>query len=145
MKIVDANVLLYAVNADLPHHEASRTWLDTALSGNDSVGFDWVPLLAFLRLATKPGLFSVPLNPETAIKQIDDWTTAPGAVLVRPGPDHSRRLARLLAEVGSGGNLVNDAHLAAIALEQRATLVSYDNDFGRFPGINWQRPDNLLH
>ena len=57
MKIVDANVLLYAVNSASEHHTSSRRWLDAALSGADTVGLDWVPLLAFVRLTTKVGLF----------------------------------------------------------------------------------------
>jgi hypothetical protein len=61
VKLVDANVLLYAVNVDAPHHERSRRWLDGALSGTDTVAFAWVALLAFLRLSTKVALFPTPL------------------------------------------------------------------------------------
>ena len=49
-------------------------------------------------------------------------------------------LRRLLDAVGVGGNLVNDAHLAALSLEHRGTVVSYDNDFSRFPGVSWLTP-----
>ncbi len=68
MKIVDANVLLYAVNTASDHHEASRRWLDGALSGADAVGLAWVPLLAFVRLVTRHGLFPSPLSPEAAVR-----------------------------------------------------------------------------
>lgn len=143
MKIVDANVLLYAVNTAAEHHEASRRWLDRALSGADSVGFAWLPLLAFVRLSTKDGLFPRPLPPEDAIAQVADWTAAPSAVLVSPTRRHADILTELLGRVGTGGNLVNDAHLAALAVEHRAGIVSYDNDFSRF-GVRWGRPDELL-
>ena len=142
MRLVDANVLIYAVNEDARHHEASRTWLDRALSGGDTVGFAWVPLLAFVRLTTRPELFAAPLQVDEAMNQVSEWLAAPGAVTVTPGPTHGERLARLLAEVGSGGNLVNDGHLAALALEHRAEIVSYDNDFDRF-GVRWHRPEDL--
>jgi predicted nucleic acid-binding protein len=46
----------------------------------------------------------------------------------------------LLADVGTGGNLVMDAHLAALAIENRAQIVTFDGDFGRFPGVVWGRP-----
>ena len=46
----------------------------------------------------------------------------------------------MLRATGRGGNLVNDAHLAALALQYDATVISYDNDFGRFPGVRWERP-----
>jgi uncharacterized protein len=144
MKIVDANVLLYAVNSASHHHRASLRWLDGALSGADAVGFAWVPLLAFVRLATRPGLFPSPLPAEDAIAQVADWLGAPTAVPVDPTPRHADLLGRMLAVVGAGGNLVYDAHLAALAIEHRASVVSYDSDFGRFPAVRWDSPDALL-
>lgn len=143
MKIVDANVLLYAVNTSSEHHAPSLRWLDDALSGADSVGFAWVPLLAFVRLATKDGLFPRPLAAADAIAQVADWLAAPSAVLVNPTAGHAEILARMLGQVGTGGNLVNDAHLAALAVEHRASIVSYDSDFGRFPGVRWGQPPAL--
>jgi toxin-antitoxin system PIN domain toxin len=144
MKIVDANVLLYAVNSAAEHHDASRRWLDGALSGADTVGLAWVPLLAFIRLTTKVGLFPTPLRTADAMRQVDEWCTAPGAVVISPTPRHPELLSGLLSRVGTGGNLVNDAHLAALALEHRAGIVSYDSDFGRFDGVRWETPDALL-
>lgn len=143
MKIVDANVLLYAVNTAAEHHDASRRWLDGALSGADRVGFAWVPLLAFVRLATKEGLFPRPLRPEDAMERVADWTSAANAVVISATPRHADILASMVGRVGAGANLVNDAHLAALAVEHRAGIVSYDNDFGRF-GVRWNRPDELL-
>lgn len=144
MKIADANVLLYAVNSASEHHFASRRWLDEALSGADSVGLDWVPLLAFVRLTTKVGLFPSPLKPADAMGQVTEWLAAPGAVPIGPTPRHADVLSGLLVRVGSGGNLVNDGHLAALAIEHRASIVSYDTDFGRFEGVRWQTPEDLL-
>lgn len=143
MRLGDANVLLYAVNDDAPHHEESRSWLDRALSGEDVVGLAWVPLLAFLRLSTRAALFESPLSVGEAPDQVQDWLGAPGAVLVQPGPAHAGHLAQLMTAVGLGGNLVNDAHLAALSVEQRAEIVSYDNDFTRFPGVRWRTPSDL--
>jgi uncharacterized protein len=143
MKIVDANVLLYAVNSASDHHQASRRWLDGALSGSDAVGLAWVPLLAFMRLVTRQGLFPSPLSPEAAMGQVADWLGAPTAVAVEPTPRHAEILGRMLAVVGAGANLVNDANLAALAIEHRGSVVSYDNDFGRFPDVRRHRPDAL--
>lgn len=140
MKLVDANVLLYAVNVDAAQHERSRTFLDHALSGGDAVGFAWIVLLAFLRLTTKTGLFPNPLSLEGAMSRVDAWLASPAAVVVEPSVDHASVLRGLLQAVGTGGNLVNDAHLAALALTHRATVVSFDNDFSRFPGVRWELP-----
>jgi toxin-antitoxin system PIN domain toxin len=141
MRIVDANVLLYAVNTASEHHEASRRWLDRALSGGDIVGLAWLPLLAFVRLTTRHGLFPSPLTTAAAMTQVLDWCSAPSAVIVSPTPRHGDVLSRLLSQVGAGGNLVNDAHLAALAIEHRARIVSYDSDFGRFDGVRWETPE----
>jgi toxin-antitoxin system PIN domain toxin len=144
MKIVDANVLLYAVNSAAEHHVPSRHWLDSALSGADTIGLAWVPLLAFVRLTTKVGLFPNPLRTDEAMRQVDEWCNAPGAVVIGPTPRHAELLRSLLSHVGTGGTLVNDAHLAALALEHRGAIVSYDSDFGRFNGVRWTTPDALL-
>lgn len=144
MKVVDANVLLYAVNSASEHHNASRRWLDGALSGADTVGLSWLPLMAFVRLSTKVGLFPATLTPAEAMDVVLAWLGAPGAVLIGPTARHGDVLAGLLTRVGTGGNLVSDGHLAALAVEHRATIVSYDSDFGRFEGVTWQTPDALL-
>ena len=141
MNLVDANVLLYAVNRDASHHEEARRWLDHALSGRDTVGFSWIALLAFLRLATRIGLFPAPLSAGEALDRVDAWLAAPSAVVLEPTADHAQIVRRLLEESGTGGNLVNDAHLAALAIEHRCGIVSFDNDFSRFSGVRWSAPD----
>jgi uncharacterized protein len=138
--LVDANILLYAVNADAAHHDRSRRWLDGALSGADTVAFAWIALLAFVRLSTKVGLFPAPLSVEAAMDRVDAWIGAAPAVLLEPAPDHAQVVRRLLLDVSAGGNLVNDAHLAALAIEHRCDIVSFDNDFSRFPGVTWSLP-----
>lgn len=140
MKLVDANVLLYAVNRSSAQHERARTWLDDALSGGASVGFAWVALLAFLRIGTRPGLFPRPLSATEASGVVQDWLAQPAAQVLSPTARHPFVLADLLAHVGVGGNLVNDAHLAALAIEHRAEIVTYDTDFARFPGVRWVMP-----
>jgi uncharacterized protein len=141
VKLVDANVLLYAVNERAERHEASRSWLEASLSGADTVGFAWLPLVAFLRIATKAGLFPEPLTIVQAVDQMERWLAPPAAVIVEPTARHLTILRDLLLAVGAtGGNLVNDAHLAALAVEHRAGIVSFDHDFSRFPGVAWTMP-----
>jgi uncharacterized protein len=140
MKVVDANVLLYAVNSDSEQHTAARTWLDAALAGHETVGFAWAVVLAFIRLSTHPAVFPRPLSPEDAVSTLEAWLAQPAAVVVDPTARHLGVVAGLLAEAGTAGNLVADAHLAATALEHAAELVSFDADFGRFAGLRWSRP-----
>lgn len=143
MKLVDANVLLYAVNTDAPQHERCRRWLDESLSGEETVAFAWVALLAFVRLATKVGLFPRPLSADQAMDRVDAWLGAPSAVVLEPAADHARIMRRLLTGSGVGGNLVTDAYLAALAVEHRCTVVSFDRDFDRFAGISRLVPPEL--
>ena len=97
-------------------------------------------LLAFLRLVTKVGLFPQPLTVAQASAIVRQWLEHPNGVVLEPGPRHAALLLGLLSEVGAGGNLVNDAHLAALALEHEAAVVSYDNDFSRFRGLRVSSP-----
>jgi uncharacterized protein len=139
MLIVDANVLIYAVNSSAREHAAARSWLDGALRGNEAVAFAWTVLLAFVRLTTHRRVFQHPLTTAQACEAVERWLEAPPAVVVEPTRRHLPLLRGLL-EGGAGGNLVGDAHVAALALEHGATVVSFDRDFARFQGINLRRP-----
>jgi toxin-antitoxin system PIN domain toxin len=138
--LVDANVLLYAVNEASTHHERCRSWLDDALAAHEPVGFAWLVLLAFVRLSTNPSVFARPLEPGQATGLVRAWISQPAAVVVEPDHRHADVLADLLADAGTAGNLVNDAHLAALAIEHGATITTFDADFGRFSGVRWARP-----
>lgn len=140
MKVVDANLLLYAVNEDAPLHAKAKTWLEEALSGTEAVGFEWTVLLAFLRLSTRPALFPRPLRPDQALGLIDSWLAQPCAGIVQPTERHLDVLKEMLAPFGAAGNLVSDAHLAAVAREHGAEICSCDADFARFPGVRWINP-----
>ena len=107
MKLVDAIALLYAVNSDAPLHPRSQRWLDGALSGEDTVAFSWVALLAFIRLATKIDLFPAPLNVDQAMDRVDAWLGADASVLLQQTAHHGAIVRSLLSSVGVGGNLVN--------------------------------------
>lgn len=140
MKIVDANLLLYATDARSPRHEASRSWLEGLLSGQETVAFSWSVLLAFLRLSTSRRVFDRPLSAERAFDAVDAWLGQPCAVVVHPGDRHAALVRQLLKPLGMAGNLVSDAHLAALAIEHGAELNSCDTDFARFPGLRWVDP-----
>jgi hypothetical protein len=140
MILLDANILIYAVNTDAPLNRKAKAWLESALSGPETVGFSWNVLLAFLRLTTRPALFRHPLPVETSFDLIASWLNQPTATLVHPGIRHLAVLRELLRPLGSGGNLTSDAHLAALAIENAAVLCSSDTDFQRFQGLKWRNP-----
>jgi predicted nucleic acid-binding protein len=57
-----------------------------------------------------------------------------------PGPAHGTLLADLISRYQLRGNLISDAHLAALAIEHGLTLCSADSDFARFPELSWNNP-----
>ncbi len=139
--LVDANVLIHAANERAAEHEAARRWLTEALAGGEAVAFAWTVILAYLRLSTHPAVFPRPLTVGQAGEAADAWLSAPPAITVEPTRRHLPLLHGLLERAGTAGNLVGDAHLAALALEHNATVVSFDRDFARFEGVSLRRPD----
>lgn len=139
MKLLDTNVLMYAVNADSREHAVACASLEEGLSDDAGVGFAWLALVGFIRLATRRGILARPLGAEDALGVVDDWLAAPNARLLEATPRHWPVLRRLLAGAGTAGNLTNDAHLAALAIEHGATLVSFDRDFEGFAGLRFER------
>jgi toxin-antitoxin system PIN domain toxin len=140
VKLVDANVLLYAVDEDSPHHEIAKRWLEEKLSGPETFAFAWAVLLAFIRLVTNPRVFEKPLSGEEALDLVDSWLAQTNATVLHPTDRHSQLLRELLAPLGTAGNLTSDAHLAVLAIEHGAELCSGDSDFGRFAGLQWTNP-----
>lgn len=140
MKLVDANVLLYAVDEGSPHHAVARRWLEDQLSGAETFAFSWAVLLAFVRLATNPRVFETPLSTETAFDLVDSWLAQPATTVVHPLDRHHQLLRELLGPLGTAANLTSDAHLAALSIEHGAELCSADSDFARFPRVRWVNP-----
>jgi uncharacterized protein len=138
--LIDVNILVYATNLEANEHAHSRAWLDEQLSGPTPVALPWVSLLGFLRIATNARAFRSPLSMAAAWQQVSDWLSAEPAWTPGPTERHSEVLGRLLSLPGVHGNLVPDAHLAALAIEHGLSLCSTDGDFARFPGLSWHNP-----
>ena len=140
MILVDANLLIYAVNEDSPHHERARRRLEETLSGDEWVGLAPMVIMAFLRITTRPGIFERPLSCEEAIACCDSWLAQPNVRVVRIGRNHWQVFRNLVLAAGTAGNLTSDAHLAALAIERGCTVCSTDNDFKRFAGLTHENP-----
>ena len=140
MILVDTNLLVYATDADSPHHRRARAWFEEVISGTTPVGLAWLVILAFLRVTTRPGVLRRPYTPEEALEFVDEWLAQPYVSLLAPGDNHWPVLRNLLKTSGTAGNLVPDAHLAALAIEHGCTVYSADNDFKRFTGVEHINP-----
>ena len=140
MIVLDANILLYAYDADSARHAAARAWVEGVLSGAAPVGLPWQTVAAFLRIATNPRLTGRRFTPEEAAAVVDSWLAQPNVRLLAPGDDHWARLRAMLIEGQARGPLVTDAQLAALTLEFGGVLHTTDRDFARFPALRWTNP-----
>jgi toxin-antitoxin system PIN domain toxin len=138
--LVDANLLLFAVDEDSPFHASARDWLTDRLNGPRRVGLPWQSLEAFLRITTHPRATPRPLEPEDAWERVADWLACEVTWIPEPGERHADVLGELVVRHRVRGNLVPDARLAALALEHGLTVCSADTDFVRFTEVRWENP-----
>lgn len=138
--LVDANILLYAVDTESPFHERARRWMEGALNGARRVGIPWASTSAFLRIATNPRAMRVPLRPAEAWTIAGSWLDADPVWCPNPGPGHREILGRLIVELDLSGPLIADAALAALCIEHGLAVVSADSDFARFAELDWINP-----
>lgn len=140
MKIVDLNVLVYATDASSARHAQAKAWLDTAVSSTETIGIATAVAIGYVRLTTAARVMTAPLDVATSVGVVQGWYRRPNVTAPEPTARHYDLVAELLAPVGTAGNLVSDAHLAALSIEHGADLCSFDRDFGRFSGVRWVEP-----
>jgi len=138
--LVDVNILVYATHAESDQNAAAHSWLDQQLGGSAQVGMPWHSLLGFLRISTNSRIFQRPLTMADAWQHLMHWLSSDVVWMPSPTERHAEVLGKLLAAPGVHGNLVPDAHLAALAIEHGLTLCSTDGDLARFPGLRWLNP-----
>ncbi len=138
MRLPDVNVLLNAVVEESPHHVPARSWLEDSFSRPQGLGLAWLALIGFIRIGTQRGVFPTPMPVDQALGVVDEWLSHPRVRILQPGPRHAGILGRLLVAAGTAGNLTNDAHLAALAIEHNAEVGTFDRDFKRFAGLRFQ-------
>ena len=138
--LVDANILLYAVDEDSAYHTAAKEWLEDVLSGPRRVGLPWQSLSAFMRIVTNPRAVPDPMDPADAWEMVEAWLDTPNAWIPEPGHGYRRILGQLVRGLRPSGNLMTDAALAALAIEHGLAVVSADSDFARFTQLTWINP-----
>ena len=126
MIVPDINLLLYAYDSDSPFHRKAAAWWQGCLSGTEPVGLAQIVVFGFVRIGTNGRVFR---NPMTSLEAVE-----------QPRADHVAQVLKLLETLGTAGNLVTDAQLAALALEHGAVLHTADADFLRFRGLRWFNP-----
>ena len=137
MLLPDVNILLAGFRPDHAHHRRARRFLEEARSGTDVIGLSDVALASVVRLATNPRVFVGPDPVDAVLDYVDVLLESP-AQLLQVGSNHWGRFADLCRHLQLRANLVPDAYLAALALEQSAELITFDRGFGRFPRLRWR-------
>jgi uncharacterized protein len=133
MILLDANVLLYVYLDAFPQHPRTSEWLENLLaSGSEIVGISWVVTTAFVRISTNRRVFNVPSSPEESADRLDELFAHPMVQMVAPAESHWSVYSSLIREMNLAGDVVMDAHIAAIAIEHKASVASVDRDFRRF-------------
>lgn len=138
--LLDANLLLYAVDSEAAEHDAAAEWLTQVLRGDRRVGLPWSTIGAFLRIATHPRIYERPLSSSEAAGFVADWLDAEPTWIPQESRATFAQYQLITGQVAVTGNLVPDALLAALALEHGLTVISADTDFGRFPEVRFRNP-----
>ena len=139
MYLLDANILIYAFRKDSPQHTICRTWLTETLEQGDTVLSSTITEVALVRINTLPS-FENPATLKDVFKFLNGLHELPTYAYASPRKAVTRRWQNLCERYTLTGNDVNDAYLAALALEHGATLVSTDKGFGRFKELRWLDP-----
>ncbi len=140
MKLLDANILLYAYDSDSAHHAVCRAWLEAAFNSEEIVALSWQTLLAFVRICTNSRATKKPLRSTEACHIVSSWLDQANVRVIGAGDRFWGLLKDQILEAQVAGPLVTDAALAALAIEHGATLCSVDRDFRRFRGLQLTDP-----
>ncbi|MBI5510221.1 MAG: PIN domain-containing protein [Deltaproteobacteria bacterium] len=141
MIAVDTNILVYARRAEAPHHRRAKTILHELAEGDAAWALSWTCICEFLRVVTHPRVFDPPTKIDEALDDLESLLQSPALVLVGEGPAHFSHLRRMVIDGGATGNLVHDAHIAALMVEHGVKeLWTADRDFARFPGLRCRNP-----
>lgn len=140
MKLFDVNVMVAAFRADHPDHDTALPYVERCLASSEQVAVPWSVWWSFLRVVTHPRIFDPPATAEDALAFVAAFRSQPEFLESEPGPGHLDSLRASTASGEATGNLIPDAALAALAADHGATIVTYDRDFARFPGLEWETP-----
>jgi toxin-antitoxin system PIN domain toxin len=140
MILPDINLLLYAYDSDSPFHGKAAAWWQGCLSGAEPVLLPDVVAFGFIRVSTNARAFHHPLAAAEAASHVRSWLRQEVVSIPETAPDNVERVLGLLESLGTAGNLVTDAQIAAVAIEHDAVVHTADTDFIRFKGLRWLNP-----
>lgn len=140
MILPDVNLLIYAYDSSSPLHAKAKSWWQGCLVGREVVVLPEVVVFGFVRVGTSARVFQHPLTAAEAASHVRSWLGQPVVRVPEAMPDQCERVLALLERLGTAGNLVTDAQIAAAAMSHDAVVHTADADFMRFPGLRWLNP-----
>jgi len=141
MTIPDVNVLLYAADRASSHHSVAQKWLVAALAGSEELGIHPLINAAFVRVSTNPRAMTHPIELAKCLAFIDAIQSSPNVRQVSESAAFWGIFKDLLTKYNVVGPSVADMYIAALAIDQNATLCSADQGFARIKELKWH---NLL-
>lgn len=141
MRALDTNVLVFAEIRNSRHHSRARDVLRECAEGAEAWAIPWPCIYEFLRVVTHPRVYHPPVPLELALADIRAILASPSLVLLSETPRHAEVMDAVVSRSGASGNLLHDAHIAALCIEHGvAELVTGDRDFRRFEGLRLHDP-----
>jgi uncharacterized protein len=141
MRALDSNVLIAAVMEGSPHHEIAREMVEQVASLPEPWAIPWPCVYEFLRVSTHSRVFHPPLSSGEAMSAFFGLAESPSLVLLGETERHAAIMKDVIRQSGASGNLVHDAHIAALCIEHGVSeLITGDRDFHRFRALNVTNP-----
>jgi toxin-antitoxin system PIN domain toxin len=136
VRAIDTNILVFAEITNTPQHARARAVLRECSEGGEAWAIPWPCLYEFLRVVTHPRVYHPPVPPELALADLRAVLASPSLLLLAETARHAEVMDKVVRASGATGNLIHDAHIAALCLEQGVTaLITGDRDFRRFAGL----------
>ena len=140
MILPDVNVLIGAFRPDSTLHTRCKPWLDSVVASDAQFGMSTLALGAVVRITTNSRSFNQPSSLERVLAFCNNLLGQPHCTVVDPGARHWSIFERLCTATNTRGPRVTDAWFAALAIEHGCTWITFDRDYARFPGLDWQEP-----
>jgi toxin-antitoxin system PIN domain toxin len=143
LQAVDTNLLVYAEISSSRHHRRARQLLRELAEGVAPWAIPWPCVYEFLRIVTHPRVYHPPVPVRIAVADVKAILDSPTLLLLSETPRHFEVMEAVIRQSGVSGNLIHDAHIAALCVEHGVSeLLTGDRDFARFPGLRVSDPFN---